>query len=88
MKIKIRKQNQDGMVRLESSGDIKDVIINEDLLHPNDESISVCYRGKDSSGIIDFTPEEIEKIYNTIRGRMHLIKGLKMFTLNKSKVFE
>jgi len=77
MQLKVRKQNEDGIVRLESSGDIKEILINEDLLHPNDESISICYRGKSSSGIIDFTPAELDRIFQSVRGRMHLIKGMK-----------
>ncbi|MCF7862262.1 hypothetical protein K9M79_08560 [Candidatus Woesearchaeota archaeon] len=78
MKIKLRKQNHDGITRVETGGDLKEVIINEDLLHPNNESISVCYRGKNSSGIVDFTPQEIEKLYSSVRKRLHLVKGVKI----------
>ncbi len=81
MEIKIRKQNQDGIVRLESSGQVREVLINEDIIHPNRESISVCYMGKNSSGIIDFTPEEIEHLYAVVKKRVHLIKGLKKFKI-------
>jgi hypothetical protein len=77
MRIKLKKANQDGILRVETGGDIKEVLINENLLHPDEESISVCYRGKNSSGIIDFTPEEIEKLNNAVSKRIHLIKGLK-----------
>lgn len=79
MQIKIRKKNKDGIVRLETVGKIKEILINEDILHPNSESISVCFRGKDSSGIVDFTTEEIENIYESIKSRIHLIKGFKTF---------
>lgn len=77
MEIRLRKKNPDGIMRVKSSGEVKEVIINEDMLHPNEESISVCFKGKGSSGIIDFKPDEIEKLYNTVKKRMHLIKGLK-----------
>jgi hypothetical protein len=77
MKIKIRKQNKDGIVRVETSGTVKEVLINEDLLHPREESISVCFRGQSSSGIVDFSPAEIENIWATVKNRMHLIKGFK-----------
>ena len=77
MKIKIRKQNSDGVMRVETSGAIKEVLINEDFMHPNAESISVCFRGKNSSGIIDFKPEELEKLLQYVKSRMHLIKGIK-----------
>ena len=77
MKLKVRKINQDGIVRMESSGKVKEILINEDILHPDEESISVCFQGKSSSGIIDFTPAEIEKLYKSVKNRMHLIKGFK-----------
>ena len=79
MKIKLKKQNSDGIIRVETRGDVKEILINEDLLHPKKESISVCYRGKNSSGIVDFSPEEIEKIYLAVKDRIHLIKGFKKF---------
>jgi len=86
MQIKIRKVNSDGIVRLESSGNVREILINEDILHPDKESISVCYKGKSSSGIIDFTPEEIEKIYDAIKNRIHLIKGFKRLTASGAKL--
>lgn len=87
MQIKLRKQNEDGIIRLESSGEVKEVLINEDILHPNKESISVCYRGKNSSGIIDFTPKEIEMLYDKVKSRIHLIKGFKRLSGGGVKLF-
>jgi len=78
MKIRVRKNNHDGSVRLETSGMVKEVLINEDFMHPNAESISVCFKGKHSSGIVDFTPKEIEEVYHSVKGKMHLIKGMKV----------
>lgn len=80
MEIKIKKENKDGIVRLESSGTIKEVLINEDLLNPENESISICFRGQNSSGIVDLKPAEFEKLYDTIKNRIHLIKGFKRFS--------
>ncbi|MGM5487994.1 MAG: hypothetical protein ACQESG_03540 [Nanobdellota archaeon] len=79
VQIKVRKTNKDGHIRLESKGDIKEVLVNEDIIHPNKETISVCFRGTTSSGVIDFSPKELEMLYNTVRERMHLIKGVKQF---------
>jgi hypothetical protein len=79
MEIKVRKLNSDGMVRVETAGEIEEVLINEDMVHPNRESISICFRGKSSSGIVDLTPNEIEKLYHSVKKRMHLIKGFKKF---------
>ena len=77
MKIKVKKTNPDGMVRLETSAEIKEVLINEDLLHPEDESIALGFRGKNSSGLIELSPEEFERMYDLVKSRMHLIKGFK-----------
>ena len=75
--IKIRKTNRDGMVRLETAGEIMEVMINEDFLEPESETISICFRGEHSSGIIDFSPKELSKLMNTVKRRLHLIKGMK-----------
>ncbi|MBN2422243.1 hypothetical protein JXB41_03375 [Candidatus Woesearchaeota archaeon] len=75
MKIKIRKTNKDGFVRMESSGEVKEIMINEDFMHPQNESIALCFKGKDSSGIIELRTDEIEILFDQIRSRIHLIKG-------------
>lgn len=80
MKLKVRKGNQDGSARIETAGAIKEIVINEDFLHPGAESISICFKGKNSSGIIDITPEEFEQIQESLKGRLHLIRGMKTFT--------
>ena len=78
MKAKIKKVNLDGVVRLETSGEIEEVLINEEFLHPEGESISLCFRGKNSSGIIELRTDEFEKMYNTVKRKLHLIKGFKI----------
>lgn len=75
MKIKVRKENKDGNVRLETSGIIKEVLIKEDILYPEGESVAICFKGKDSSGIIELSVKELEELMHNVRGRMHLIKG-------------
>ena len=86
MQIKVKKENQDGMARFETSGEVKEILINEDLLHPNKESISVCFRGQSSSGIVDFSPEEIERLYDSVKNRIHLIKGFKRLSGSGAKL--
>lgn len=77
MKIKVKKTNKDGIARLETEGSIKEILINEDILNPQDESVALCFRGKESSGIVEMTPAEIEILYSEIKKRIHLIKGLR-----------
>ncbi|MBN2454227.1 hypothetical protein JXB11_01645, partial [Candidatus Woesearchaeota archaeon] len=70
------KKTADGQVRLETKGEIKEVLINESFM-ADGETISLCFRGKSSSGIIDLTPKEAEMLINTVKGRLHLIKGIR-----------
>ncbi len=79
MKLKVKKENKDGIVRLESSGEIKEILINEAFMDGKNERISVCFKGINSSGIIDLSPAEIEKILSATKNRIHLIKGIKVF---------
>ncbi|MBR9677589.1 hypothetical protein GOV04_05610 [Candidatus Woesearchaeota archaeon] len=78
MDIKIKKINKDGIVRVHTSGKIQEVIINEDLFNPSDEKIILAFRGKDSSGLVELSTEEFEKLYKTIKTRLHLIKSYKI----------
>ena len=77
MKIKIKKMNRDGVARLETSGEVREVVIKEEFLNPEDETIAICFMGKDSSGIIEIKTQEFDSIYNSIKKRLHLIKGFK-----------
>ena len=83
MLVKVKKHNADGVVRLESSGEIKEVLINEDFLNPKNASVALCFKGKNSSGIIELTPAEVEDIYKTVRPRMNLLKGAKVLKFDK-----
>jgi|TARA_Y100000310_G_scaffold343261_1_gene450046 hypothetical protein len=83
MNIKTKKQNQDGIVRLETSGDVKEVIINEDFLNPNDASIALCFKGKSSSGIVELTPKEVDYISKQLSQKMHLLGNVKIIKFKK-----
>ena len=78
MKIRIKRINEDGITRVETSGEIKEVLVNEEFLHPNEESVSLCFKGKNSSGIIELRTSEFESIYDSIKKKLHLIKGFKI----------
>jgi galactose-1-phosphate uridylyltransferase len=77
MQLKIRKENKDGLVKVESSGEVKEIMIKEDLASANGETIAVCFRGTHSSGIIEFTAKEIDMILKVANQNMHLIKHVR-----------
>ena len=80
MKIKIKLPHGDGITRTETSGDVKEILINEDFVHPENESIALCFRGKNSSGIVEISPAEFEDLFESVKSRIHLIKGFKMLS--------
>lgn len=79
MRMKIRYANAGGFTRIENFVNIKEVMINEDFLHPENESIALGFRNKDSSGIIEFTTSEFEKLFRSVHKKKHLIKNFKIF---------
>ena len=78
MEIKTKKQNADGFVKLETSGEVKEVLINEDFLHSNEASIAICFKGKNSSGIVEMTPKELESLYKEIHPKLHFLGDIKV----------
>ncbi len=70
--------NSDGVVKLETSGEIKEVRINEDFLHHSDESIALCFRGKNTSGIIELNVKEFEELSKSVKKNLHLLGEVKI----------
>ena len=83
MKVKTKKQNPDGVVRLETSGEIKEVRINEDFLDSKKVSIALCFRGKNGSGIVELTPEELKFISEQVSQKMKLLGDVKVMKFKK-----
>lgn len=79
MNIKIKQFGSYGSFKLENNTEIKEILINEDFLHPEHESIALAFKNKDSSGLIELTPREIDMIIESLKKKKHLIKGIKIF---------
>ncbi|MFH1365582.1 MAG: hypothetical protein ABIH28_03290 [archaeon] len=83
MKVRAKKQEEDKISRVEASGEIKEIIINQDFIEPRKVSVSLYFRGEDSAGIVDLTPEEIGVINKEISSRKKLLKGVKIMKFKK-----
>jgi len=83
MRVRVKKQNSEGIQRLESEGDIKDILINQDFMEPSKVSVSLCFRGNNSAGIVDLTPEEIGMINKEIVSKKKLLKKVKVMKFEK-----
>lgn len=78
MNIKIKYLHAKGITRIENSVDIKEVMVNEDLVHPENEKISIGFVNEYSSGLIEFSSGEFDKLVKSAHGRTKLIKGMKV----------
>ena len=83
MKIRVKKQYSDGIDRIEASGEIKEILINQDFLDPKKVSVSLCFRGRDVAGIIDMVPEEFEMINKEVNSRKKILKRTKVLKFKK-----
>ncbi len=78
MIIKTKKKTSSGIVKQILGGEIKEILIHSDIFSPQREKISVCFRGNKSSGIIELSSEEVERLYKTIHSKMKLVKDIKV----------
>lgn len=83
MEIKTKKKNSDGIVRLETSGKIAEVFVREDLMNVKNSKIAICFRGKDSSGIVEMTRDEFFGVYKDVVKKANLDKETKIIKFNK-----
>jgi len=83
MKIKIRKNNKDGIVKVESGGKIKEFIFKEDIFNKEKSSLLVCFKGVDSSGIIELSPEDVDYLYKEIVRRKKYLNDLDIINFSK-----
>lgn len=83
MRIKAKKQNEDGIVRLETSGELKEIIVKEDFLNSNNSLIELCFKGKNSSGIVELTPREIDILNKEFQNKNKILKDIKVMRFER-----
>ena len=77
MRIRIRKEGVIGAKRVDAKCEINDIIIKENLLNPEQESIAVFFKGHDSSGILNMNDREAEDLVSALSGSLRLVKKSK-----------
>lgn len=79
MDIKLKKLvNQRKLVRVHSGGEIKEVLINADLIESERGKVQVCFRGQRNSGIVEFSDDEALNLYNTLKTKFGLVRDIKV----------
>ncbi len=67
MRIRVKKRNMFGIVKVESFVKIDNVSIKENIIEPEKASVDIFFKGKDSSGIITLGMEEAESLAGSLR---------------------
>lgn len=67
MIIKSKRSNNGRVMKLAAGGEIKECFIKENILEPKKAVVQVCFRGNISSGILELSLDEVEKIHMTIK---------------------
>lgn len=86
MNIKLKSQNSAGITTVENKVVIREVMINEDFLKPHHESIAIGFSNRGSSGIVEFTVQEFDKLVESVNRKKHLIKSVKVLTGNSGAI--
>ena len=79
MDIKIKYPHPRGITRIENNVEIKEVMIKGDLLDPYDQKVVLGFSNDHSSGVLEFSHEEFEKLMKTSKDKLRLVKDVKIF---------
>ena len=84
MIIKTKKQDSKGIIRLETYGGLREVIVKEDIFNPDNNLVEVCFRSESSSGIVELSADEVEMINAEIqKSRKQISKNVKVMKFKK-----
>ncbi len=78
LELKIKYLNEKGSVRIENDVEIKEVLVRENLVDPEKKKISIGFTNDYSSGLIEFSPAEFDRLMKSAKDKVHLIKGMKV----------
>jgi len=78
MKVKLKKLHEGKIVRVEGSGEVREVMVHSDMFDKERGKISICFRGHNNSGIVELTEKEANELYTTLGSKINLIKEIKI----------
>lgn len=67
MRLRLKKKILIGYEKSDSTAKIDNVEIKTDLIDIKNEKIFIYFKGKDSSGILTFSEDEIESLMNSLK---------------------
>ena len=85
MNIKLKLSGQDYVMKVETKANVEEIMIGEGIMDAT-ETVSVCFKSGDTSGIIEFGIAEFEDLKNVIEQNVHLIKSTKKIKVSPDEV--
>ncbi|MBT4166039.1 hypothetical protein HOE04_03310 [archaeon] len=76
MEIRTKKLRGKTTVKMLTGGRVDQVRIHSDMYDADSDKVSICFRGRISSGIIQMTKEEASDLYRTL-GKTGFLKAKK-----------
>jgi hypothetical protein len=73
MKLKIKKENSNGKIKIESKTEVKDVFVNPEITNAKKENIAIAFKSNSDSGFIELTKNEVNLIIKKLNEKRHLI---------------
>ena len=83
MHIRTKKLHNHTIIRSEASGDVKEVVLREDFMRSNDDAFDICFRGRESSGVVELSRKEAENLCKEISSKLKRIKPVKIMKFSK-----
>jgi hypothetical protein len=83
MRIRVRKKAFFGDDRIDSKSQIEDIEVKEDLMNPEGGMVSVYFRGRESSGILNLSEKEAGELMLSLQGVVGLVGKAKKMKFSK-----
>ena len=78
MIIKTKYKTGNGPRKVKNQVHIEEVIINENMTSPKNEKFEIAFRNNSTSGLIEFRPDEMDRLIKTMGTKTNLIKSVKI----------
>jgi len=78
MIIKTKYKTRNGLRKVKNHVHIEEIMINESMISKKDEKFEIAFKNNTTSGIIEFRPDEMDRLIRTVGDKTSLIKGMKI----------
>jgi hypothetical protein len=85
MIIKAKKVYRNRMVKLLAHGEIREIIVNEDVFNPQKKRVLICYKSHRDSGIVELSHNEANDLIDTLKKELNVIKEFKIIKEMKKR---